>query len=155
AYLGWAYSQVDSFRPAGKAFQAAIDGLSTQTDKKKLDFAVTNRKSYWAEQFNKGINSINTAQTLDGDAKAKAFDEALGRLNNALALIPNDPTTLRNIGTVYALKGDYVQAETYFVEGKKHAENDTTFDVAIRQARTGRAGQLLDDKKYDEAIAYY
>jgi len=46
-YLGWAYAEVDSACAAGKAFQTAIDGLTTKGDKKKLELAVNHRYQYF------------------------------------------------------------------------------------------------------------
>src|SRR5262249_22670619 len=81
-YLGWAYAQVDSMCPAGKAFQTAVDGLTAKGDKKKLEQVQANQKSFWAQAFNKGIGNIQTAQGLwnpytnepanDADKQAKA-----------------------------------------------------------------------------------
>src|SRR5882672_11565091 len=62
-YLGWAYGEIDSMCAAGKAFQIAIDGLTSKGDKKKADMVTNNRESFWATAFNKGIASINSAQT--------------------------------------------------------------------------------------------
>src|SRR5262249_54380422 len=38
-YLGWAYAEIDSAGPAGKAFAASIAGLTAKGDKKKADWA--------------------------------------------------------------------------------------------------------------------
>ena len=170
AYLGWAYAEVDSMCPAGKAFQIAIDGLSTKGDKKKLELALNNRQSFWATSFNNGIQKINTAQSLfnpyantpanAAEEKAKAgakknYEDAIASLNKALCLKPGDSQTLRNLGAVYAFMGDYLRAEQFFNQGLKAAPADTDLVAAVKQARTGRAAQLIDEKKLDEAIEYY
>ena len=169
-YLGWAYGKVDSMCAAGKAFKTAMDGLSAKGDKKKLEQVTNNRDSFWATAFNKGIASINTAQglwnpyakeaTSDADKSSKAdakknYDAAITRLNDALCLKPGDPRSLRNLGAVYAFMGDYLKAEQFFKQGLVHAPGDSDLTIAIKQARTGRAGQLIEEKKYDDAIAYY
>ena len=169
-YLGWAYGEVDSMAAAGKAFQIAIDGLQAKGDKKKLELVQNNRESFWATAFNKGIASINTAQTLwnpftneastDTDKKAKAdaqrnYEEALASLNRALSLKPSDPRTLRNLGAIHAFMGDYAQAEELFKEGLKYAPNDSDIVASVKQARQGRAAQLVKEKKFDEAMHYY
>jgi tetratricopeptide (TPR) repeat protein len=169
-YLGWAYGKVDSMCAAGKAFRTAIDGLAAKGDKKKLEQVTNNRDSFWATSFNKGIASINTAQGLwnpypkaaesDEDKTAKAdakknYDEAIVSLDHALCLKPGDPRSLRNLGAVYAFMGEYQKAEEYFKQGLESAPGDSDLTAAIKSARTSRAGQLIDEKKYDEAIAYY
>ncbi len=169
-YLGWAYAKVDSMCAAGRAFHTAIDGLTAKGDKKKLEQVTNNRDSFWAAAFNKGIASINTAQGLwnpytkaadtDADKKAKAdaqknYSDAIVSLNNSLCMKPGDPRALRNLGTVYALMGDYLTAQQYFKQGLDHAPADTDLVAGYKQARAQRAEQLIDEKKYDEAIGYY
>ena len=54
-YLAWAYAEVESAGPAGKAFADAIAALQAKGDRKKVDWATGNRNSYWARAFNDGI----------------------------------------------------------------------------------------------------
>ena len=168
-YLGWAYAEVDSAGPAGVAFQKAIDGLRTK-DPKKSDWVKNNRDSYWAGKFNEGISKINAAQeaypdftkapendadkTLRDEA-AKNYAAAIQSLTRASLLKPGDPQTIRNLGSVYAFMGDFKSAEATFREGLKVAPSDSALNASIKSVRTGYASQLLDQKKYDEAIAYY
>jgi len=169
-YLGWAYGEIDSMCAAGKSFQIAIDGLTAKGDKKKADLVTNNRESFWATAFNKGIASINSAQAAynpytntpatDEDKKAKdsatkSYDEALTSLGNALCLKPGDARSLRNLGTVHALKGEYDQAQTFFQQALKAAPGDTDIVNAMHQASQGRAAQLLSTNKFDDAMKYY
>ena len=169
-YLGWAYGESDSMCAAGKAFQTAIDGLTAKGDKKKLELVVNNRESFWATAFNKGIASINSAQALwnpytndpstaeekqmKADAK-KNYEDALASLNKASCLKPTDPRTLRNLGAIHAFMGDYTRAEELFKQGLAVAPGDTDIVASIKQARTGRAAQLVKEKKFVEAMQYY
>jgi tetratricopeptide (TPR) repeat protein len=168
-YLGWAYAEVDSAGPAGVAFQKAIDGLKTK-DPKKADWVRNNRDSYWAGKFNDGISKINAAQeaypdfskapendadkTLHGEA-AKNYAAAITSLTRASLLKPGDAQTMRNLGSVYAFMGDFKTAESVFREGLKSAPTDSALIASLKSVRTGYAAQLLDQKKYDEAIAFY
>ena len=168
-YLGWAYAEVDSAGPAGRAFQKAIDAMKAKGDK-KADWVANNRESYWATRFNEGIAKINAAQaaypdyakppandadkTLKDEA-TKNYNQALISLNHALLLKPGNPQTLRNIGSVYAFMGDFKTAEATFREGLKSAPNDSTLQASVKSVRTNYAGQLIDQKKYDEAIGFY
>ncbi len=169
-YLGWAYAEVDSMCAAGKAFQIAIDGLQTKGDKKKVEMATTNRESYWATSFNKGIEAINAAQAAypnyiaepqneaDKALRAEAgkkYSEAESQLKRALCLKPTDARTLRNLGSVYAFMGQWDQAEKCFSEGLKVAPNDADLKAATASVRASKAGGMVDAGKYDEAIAYY
>lgn len=172
-YLGWAYAEVDSAGPAGKAFDAAIAGLSEKGDKKKLDIVVNNRESYWAKAFNEGIKEINNAQAAyenftaepQDDAEKelkeqarKSYANALLWLTRAKLLKEGHPATLRNIATAHALTGDFDSAEATLVNGLKEAAADTgvaQIRETLRQVRANKAGQLLEAKKYDQAIAYY
>jgi tetratricopeptide (TPR) repeat protein len=169
-YLGWAYAEVDSFGPAGKAFQAAIEGLTAKGDKKKVDWAIGNRNSYWARAFNDGIEHIRVAQqaypdflkapaddgetTLKGEAE-KHYKDALSYLTRASLIRPNDPQTMRNLGSVYAFMGDFKQAESVLQEGLKSAPADTSLLQSLKSVRAGYARSLVTGKKYDEAIAYF
>jgi tetratricopeptide (TPR) repeat protein len=169
-YLGWAYAEVDSAPAAGKAFDTAIKGLTAKGDKKKLDQVINNRDSFWATAFNQGIAKITAAQQAynpyakpaetDADKASKevarkAYEDASTSLNKALALKPADPRTLRNLGAVAAFTGDYVGAEKYFQMGLGVAPGDSELTAALKSARINRANMLLDEKKYDEASAYY
>ncbi|HVP14422.1 MAG TPA: tetratricopeptide repeat protein [Terriglobales bacterium] len=169
AYLGWAYAEVDSCGPAGRAFQKAIDGLRAKGDK-KVSWAESNRESYWAKSFNQGIGAINTGQgfypdftkapadetekTLKDQAQKK-YEEALAALSCAVELKPGDPKTIRNLATVHALTGDLVGAESILREGLKSAPGDTDLTSALGTVRKNYAGKLIEEKKYEQAITFY
>ena len=168
-YLGWAYAEVDSAASAGAAFQKAIEGLRTK-DPKKADWVRNNRDSYWASKFNDGISKINAAQeaypdftkapenaadkTLHDEA-AKNYAAAITSLTRASLLKPGNPQTMRNLGSVYAFMGDFKTAEGVFREGLKAAPADSALNASLKSVRTGYAAQLLEQKKYDEAVAFY
>jgi len=169
AYLGWAYAEIDSACPAGQAFAKAIAGLKAKGDK-KADWAVSNRESYWAKNFNEGVADIQAGQAAyaeftkepadDGEKALKAearnkYDAALAALGRAACLKPGDGRTARNLGTVYALTGDLVKAESVFREGLAAAPGDSDLISALALVRRNYAGKLLDEKKYDEAIGFY
>lgn len=168
-YLAWAYAELDSAGPAGQAFEKAIKGLE-KGDPKKLEMVKTNLASYWTTKFNDGIAKINSAQTTYPDftkkpeggaeeaAKAQAkklYDEAIVSLTKASLYKPNDPRTLRNIGSVYAFKGEFRDAEKAFAAGLAIAPADSDLVSSMRAVRTNYANQLIDEKKYDEAIGFY
>lgn len=169
-YLGWALAEVESCGPAGQAFSAAIEGLKTKGDPKKADWAGTNRKSYWANAFNEGISKINQAQALwpdyakkpeseadkaPYDESGKKYQEALHSLTCASLLMPGEPQTMRNLGSVYAFMGNFEKAAATFEAGLKAAPQDTSLADALKAARVNHAGHLIDQKKYDEAIGFY
>ncbi|MEK7824115.1 MAG: tetratricopeptide repeat protein [Candidatus Eisenbacteria bacterium] len=169
-YLGWAYAELDSAGPAGRAFAAAIKGLTAKGDKKKSDWATSNRNSYWARSFNEGINHIQNAQqayaefskppadetetTLKGEAE-RHYQEALVSLRRASLLKPGDPQTLRNLGSVHAFMEEFQKAEAVFQDGLKQAPGDSSLAYALKAVRVNYARSLVDAKKYDEAIAYF
>ena len=169
-YLAWAYAEVDSAGPAGRAFAAAIAGLAARGDKKKVDWATGNRNSYWARSFNEGIEHIRVAQqaypeftkpptdeaetTLKGEAE-KHYLEALADLTRSSLLKPGDAQTIRNLGSVHAFMGEFKQAEAVFQEGLKAAPGDSLLLLSLRSVRAGYARGLVDAKKYDEAIAHF
>ncbi len=169
-YLAWAYAEVDSAGPAGRAFAGAIAGLTAKGDKKKADWATGNRNSYWARAFNDGIEHIRVAQqaypeftkpptdeaeiTLKGEAE-KHFQGALADLTRSSLFKPGDPQTIRNLGSVHAFMGEFKQAEAVFQEGLKAAPGDSSLMLSIRSVRVNYARTLLDAKKYDEAIAHF
>jgi tetratricopeptide (TPR) repeat protein len=169
-YLGWAYAEVDSMGPAGKAFAAAIAGLTTKGDKKKLEMVVNNRESFWATSFNKGISEINTAQGIYAQySKAPANDAekaqreqagqhyqtALGNFTRALLLKPGDPRSLRNLATTHFYLGDYATADHYLTETIQADPSDTSAVAMQKSIRAERARSLTEEKKFDEAVAYY
>lgn len=169
-YLGWAYAELDSCGPAGKAFAAAIDRLKTKNDPKKAAVATNNRDSYWANKFNDGIGKINNAQaaypeftkepdndadrTLKDEAR-KRYDEAIVSLTKASLLRPNHAQTIRNLGSVYVFLGDFKKATEVYTAGLAAVPGDSTLAASLKVARTNYAGQLLEQKKYDEAVAFY
>lgn len=169
-YLGQAYAEVDSAGPAGKAFAAAITGLTAKGDKKKTDWAINNRQSFWVRWFNDGIEHIRIAQqvypdfmkkpedeaetTMKGEAE-KHYKDAVARLSRASLLKPGDPQTLRNLGSAYFLMGDLRQAEVVFQEGLKAAPGDSALTQSLKAVRATFARGLLAEKKYDEAIAHF
>ncbi len=172
-YLGWVYAEVESAGPAGAAFTQSIEGLASKGDKKKHDIVVNNRESYWAKSFNDGIKEINTAQeTYENfsavpaddaekelkEAARKSYDKALLALTRAKLLKEGHAATLRNIATAHALMGDFDKAEITLVNGIQEAAADTSVGQlreTLRNVRANKAGQLLEAKKYDQAIAYY
>jgi tetratricopeptide (TPR) repeat protein len=169
-YLGWAQAELKNFTAAGAAFQKAIDGLTAKGDKKKVQWAKDNLQSYWAGEFNTAIAKINTAQqaypdytqkpandadqTLREEAR-KNYEAALASLTNASLLKPNDPMTLRNLGSVHAFMGEYAKAAEVFRAGLAIAPDDTTLKESLKTVRTQHANALIDEKKFDEAVAYF
>jgi tetratricopeptide (TPR) repeat protein len=179
-YLGWAYSEIattvepaavpDNLAKAGKAFDAAIKGLQSKGDVKKVEMVTNNRNSYWAQAYNSGLGKINSAQALfpeycktpadDAEKTAKAeaeknFREAVASLSGALALRPGDVPTMRNLATVYAMTCEFPKAEALLQEGLKAAPNDTGLTAALYAVRINVANKLADEKKYDEAITAF
>lgn len=169
-YLAWAYAELDSAGPAGRAFATAIQGLTAKGDKKKAEWAANNRHSYWARSFNEGINHIQSAQqaypdfgkppadeaetTLKGEAQQR-YQQALVALTRASLLKPGDALTLRNLGSVHAFMDQFEQAEAVFREGLKQAPGDSSLAQALKSVRVNYARSLVDANKYDEAIAYF
>ena len=169
AYLGWAYAEIDSACPAGQAFQKAIAGLRAKGDK-KADWAVSNRESYWAKNFNEGVADIQAGQAAyaeftkepadDGEKALKAeaankYAAAIAALDRAACLRPGDGRTARNLGTVHALMGDLVKAEAILRAGLVAAPGDSDLTGALTLVRRQYASKLLDEKKYEAAIGFY
>jgi Flp pilus assembly protein TadD len=170
AYLGWAYAELDSARLSGKYFDQAIKGLETKGDRKKIDQWTGNRNSYWVRLLNDGITNMKAAQeayaefckTPDNDADKTLREEAAKRYATAEAsmvkaaqLRPGEPTTIRNLGSLYVFTCDFRKAEEVFSEGLKAAPADTNLLEGLRAARMSYANQLVEDKKYDEAQKFY
>jgi len=169
-YLGWAYAEVESCVPAGVWFAKAIEGLNARGDKKKADLAANNRDSYWANKLNDGISKIASAQaaypdftkktendadvTLKGEAE-KHYQQAVHSLTCASLLRPGHPQTIRNLGSVYAFMGEFAKAERFFREGLKIAPEDSSLKVGLRSVRMSYANQLVNEKRFDDAIAYF
>src|ERR1044072_635320 len=131
---------------------------------------VINRDSYWATAFNNGINKINEAQAAyprfeteaqnDGDKALKEearkkYNEAITSLTRASCLKPSDARTQRNLGSAYAFMGDLYHAQPYFEKALKLAPNDSDIVHSLQGIIQQRAGKLIDEKKYDEAIQLY
>ena len=169
-YLGWAYAEVESMGPAGKAFQTAIKGLEAKGDKKKGEQVLNNMNSFWARSFNDGIGKIQTAQTFypefcktpenDADKTAKGeaekhYADAELSLTRALLLKPGDPQSIRNLASVYALTCNYQKAEVVVRKGLEAAPADTALNTMLKMVRMNYANQLVDQKKFDEAIGYF
>lgn len=164
-YLGWAYAELDSMGPAGDAFNKAIAGLQAKGDKKRYEVVSNNRESYWAKNYNEGIRAVTDAQQFaEAGAKEEAhgkYVEAIDKLTKAKLLRPNNAATMRNLAVAYAADGSYDAAETVLRNGLTEAATDTTTGAiaqlqdALRITRANKAGKLLDEKKYDEAITYY
>jgi tetratricopeptide (TPR) repeat protein len=169
-YLGWAYAEVDSAGPAGEAFEKSIQGLESKGDKKKAAMMSDNRTSFRNRAYNEGIKHIQDGQQLYPDLAKKPADEsetamrdqaqkefqlALVSLTNASLYKPNDPQTLRSLGSVYMFMGEPDKAEQVFLEGLKHVPGDSTLTYALKTARANRARIYVDNKDYDQAIAAY
>ena len=169
-YLGWAYAETGNAEKAGVAFAQAIEKLKTKGDLKKVDWATNNRDSYWANAFNDGIGKIGAAQAVypdytvkpanDDDKKmreeaGKNFEEAIASLTKASHLRPNHPQTIRNLGSVYVFLGDFKKAGEIYTAGLAVAPGDSALIGALKLARTNHASLLLEEKKYDEAIAFF
>jgi tetratricopeptide (TPR) repeat protein len=187
SYLGWAYAEVDSAGPAGRAFAAAIAGLTAKGDKKKADLATSNRHSYWVRAFNDGVTFLKNAGDLEPEWKKYEarvvrsgsatpllytfeagvdttgtaylalveYNKAVRAFERASLLKPNDPQTLRNLGSVMAQLGDFQSAEKVLKDGLATAPDDSLLKASFRVLKVSRARSLADAKKFDEAIAGY
>ena len=169
-YLGWAYCEVDSPGPAGRAFDASIKALQAKSDVKKVEWVTTNRNSYWARWFNDGISKIQDAQKAYADyckkpdneadtamkAEAeKAYQAAEASLTKAALLIPGDPRTARNLASVYALRCDFVKAEAILKKALETSPQDSMLNESMRNVRVNLANKMSEDKNYDQAITTY
>lgn len=169
AYLGWAYAEIDSACAAGQAFQKAIAGLRAAHDK-RADLAQNNRESFWAKNFNQGVADIQAGQAAypeytkepadDGEKALKAeaankYGDAIVALGRASCLKPGDARTVRNLGTVYALMGDLVKAESVLRDGLAAAPGDSDLVGALALVRRNYAGKMLDERRYEEAMGFY
>lgn len=169
-YLGWAYAEVDSMKPAGEAFTRAIAGLESKGDKKKAELVKNNLESFWATSFNKGIEAINSAQAAypdftkdpadDADKNLKAeagkkYAEARVHLNRAAALKPQDVRTIRNLGSVEMFQGNWAAARERFKQGLALAPNDSVLKTADAAAVQNEANALIRAGKNDEAATLY
>jgi Flp pilus assembly protein TadD len=159
-YLGGAYAEVDSTRQAGVAFDQAIAGLVTAGDKKKVELAKNNQLSFWATKFNDGVKRMKDGQTLEEVSKDEAgankeYDAAIVALTQASELRPGDSSTLRSLGTAWAFRGNYARAEQVLRDAAKAAPGDTAIAQTLNSVRANMANSLLEDKKFDEAIAAF
>ena len=169
AYLGWAYAEIDSACAAGQAFEKAIAGLRAKGDK-KADWAQSNRESFWAKNFNEGVADIQAGQAAypeftkepadDGEKALKAeaankYGAAIAALGRASCLKPGDARTVRNLGTVHALMGDLLKAESVLREGLVAAPGDSDLVGALALVRRNYAGKMLDERRYEEAMGFY
>jgi len=169
-YLGWAYAETGDFAKAGTAFESAIEKLKTKGDLKKVEWATNNRDSYWANAFNDGIGKIGAAQAAYADytqppsndadktlreEAGKRYQEAIASLTNASLIRRNHPQTIRNLGSVYVFLGDFKKATEIYNSGLAVAPGDSALTESLRLSRTNYAAQLLEEKKYDEAISFF
>jgi tetratricopeptide (TPR) repeat protein len=167
--LGKAYAEVDSAADAGIAFASALRGLEAKGDKKKLDIVRLDRLAAWVRWNNDGITRIQSAQQATEDLPLKAgaelnddqkravqlLDEAEPQLRRATAVLPDSVTSMRMLGYVFYLRGDFMGADDVLRQGlRRDPSNKPLLDMQ-RVVRRQHAQQLLDAKKYDEAIAYY
>jgi Flp pilus assembly protein TadD len=133
---------------------------------------VSNRDHYWTVAYNDGIGKITTAQQAYADySKAPSDDEkplkeearkqyeaAILSLTKAKLLKPTSAVTIRNLGTAYALMGRFDEAEVVLRNGQKEAAGDEAvagLADALKNVQANQANQLLGNKDYDKAIAYY
>ncbi len=161
-YLGQAYAELDSAAAAGRWFAKALSAAQAKEDKKKVEVILANRDHYWSIAYNDGIKAIQDAQALadagSKDEAGKQFASAIHKLESASQLRVAHPATIRNLATAYALSGDYDGSERVLTAGLQAAAADTAAHVlsdALKTVRQNKAGQLLEAKKFDEAIAYY
>jgi tetratricopeptide (TPR) repeat protein len=161
-YLGWAYAEIDSFRPAGVYFAKAIEGLGKKGDKKKVDWATTNRGSFVVNQLNQGIGKIREAQGIydmskppTNDAEKvqaaealKRSDEAIVRLQNALLLTgPGDTlaiSALKNMAFAYMMSGRSDEAAAAYRRAQQIAPNDPDIKAALLAMRNDSAMRVLE-----------
>lgn len=169
-YLGWAYAEVESAGPGGVAFETARAGLEAKGDKKKLEWLLNNRDSYWARWFNEGIAKIQAAQqaydpfckapendadvTLRGEAE-KSYRDAELAVQKAALLRPGHAQTTRSLASVQALQCRFREAAAILAEGIKASPGDSSLQEALVMVRANMASRLVDEKKFDEALAFY
>jgi tetratricopeptide (TPR) repeat protein len=91
---------------------------------------------------------------MKGEAE-KHYRDALADLTRASLLKPDDPQTIRNLGSVHAFMGEFKQAEAMFLAGLKVAPADSTLKLSLKAARVSFARSLVDGKRYDEAISHF
>ncbi len=170
-YLGWAYCELDSAGPAGRAFKKALDGLAAKGDK-KLQQWKDNRQGYWVRYYNDGINKMKAAQELypemglkpkdSSDAEVRMFNDARAKYASAIEsfvkarlLKPEDPVAYLSMGQAHQFLGDFDAAEATFKSGLEVAPGDTLLTGSMLNLRKNKALKLTNEKRYDEAVAFY
>src|SRR5204863_5805570 len=93
-------------------------------------------------------------KTLRDEAE-KNYRESIVSLTRASLLRPNDPQTLRNLGSVYVFMGEYQQAVSVFNAALVAVPGDSSLVAGLKNARVNYANQLLEEKNYDQATAFY
>lgn len=168
--LAWSYAEADSAAAAGRAFDAAIKGLTEKGDKKGVQVVENNRNSYALIAFNEGIGQIKTGQELYPDfckkpenadeegrrAEAgKKYAEAIVSLTKSHALKGGEVATIRNLATVHAMRCEYSQAVVHLEQALKIAPEDADLKTLLNQIRGKMAGNLIGEGKFDDAITFY
>src|SRR5207247_337300 len=68
---------------------------------------------------------------------------------------PGEARTLRNLGTIFALRCEFARAEAILRDAMKVAPADSDLAKALRDVRTNIATHLIGERKYDEAIVFF
>ncbi len=87
------------------------------------------------------------------DTAAQYFEDAL-KFRTAEHSLSDRVTTLGNLATVFAIKGDYDKADAHLREAKQLLEQSSDF-LGIAHIENERGLLLEEQSRYSEALSYY
>ena len=132
------------------------------TEVERLQRALTDFEStlpYWRSTGDQDLAAVTLFQIGYIDVKLKAYSIAVDRLREALALFrdlarqPEEGLVLNELGTAYAVQGDYVNAATYFTQALALLDalpRDDAAELIFNQAVV-----LQNAGKLQEALAFF
>lgn len=162
SYLGWAYAELDSAEQAGLAFDEAEKRLAATP--KLLERAKQNRKSYWVQYYNAGLQKykdadailpvkeiLNSSDPKVAAAKAKLAESAESfRMANLLS--KKEISTYNNIAIVLALQGRFPEASAVIEQGLLIDPNNEELKTRKANMVGNRVTELLKSGDYEGAL---
>ncbi|NOZ74216.1 MAG: tetratricopeptide repeat protein [FCB group bacterium] len=112
------------------------------------EYVSNSRQKYWVKQYNAGVKYFNDYRNADGDAKEEFLTKAIGVLNDAVKIDPDEGKSFTLLATCYYQAGDQENARKIAVEGVDRMPEDVQANLT--------AGQILnniDDK--EGSIPYF
>ncbi len=141
-FMGMIKCEFGKHGEAGPYFERATQNAEKKKHKEQV---ADNRKHYWVDRYNSGLNAF----------KEEAYESAATEARAALEIDPTECRGYTLLGPALIQTAQFDEAISVLEKGRELCEEDDRLRENLFVAYHNHGGGLFNDKKYAEAAEWY